>query len=44
MNGVFHGLVLAGRKQGDESKVNSGQQIMTVLLLAMLYLIWKPGA
>lgn len=45
MNGVFHGLVLAGQKAGDESKVNSGQQIMTVLLLAMLYLmIWKPGA
>jgi hypothetical protein len=45
MNGVFHGLVLAGQKQGDASKVNSGQQIMTVLLLAMLYLmIWKPGA
>ncbi len=44
MNGVFHGLVLAGQKQGDESKVNSGQQIMTVLLLAMLYLmVWKPG-
>ncbi len=45
MNGVFHALVLAGQKDGDESKVNSGQQIMTVLLLAMLYLmIWKPGA
>ena len=44
MNGVFHALVLAGRKQGDESKVNAGQQIMTLLLLAMLYLmIWKPG-
>jgi hypothetical protein len=36
--------VLAGQKQDDASKVNSGQQIMTVLLLAMLYLmIWKPG-
>lgn len=44
MNGVFHALVLAGQKQGDESKVVTGQQIMTVLLLAMLYLmIWKPG-
>lgn len=44
MNGVFHALVLAGQKQGDESKVVTGQQIMTVLLLAMLYLmIWQPG-
>ncbi len=44
MNGVFHALVLAGQRQGDERKVVSGQQIMTVLLLAMLYLmIWKPG-
>lgn len=44
MNGVFHALVLAGQKQDDASKVTSGQQIMTVLLLAMLYLmIWKPG-
>jgi hypothetical protein len=44
MNGVFHALVLVGRKQGDDAKVNGGQQIMTVLLLAMLYLmIWKPG-
>ncbi|HEX6570229.1 MAG TPA: hypothetical protein VF015_13735 [Acidimicrobiales bacterium] len=45
MNGVFHALVLAGQRQGDEGKVTSGHQIMTVLLLAMLYLmIWKPGA
>jgi hypothetical protein len=44
MNGVFHALVLAGQKQGDERKVVTGQQIMTLLLLAMLYLmIWKPG-
>jgi hypothetical protein len=44
MNGVFHALVLAGQRQGDERKVVTGQQIMTVLLLAMLYLmIWKPG-
>jgi hypothetical protein len=44
MNGVFHGLVLAGQKQNDEKKVNNGQAIMTVLLLVMLYLmIWKPG-
>lgn len=44
MNGVFHALVLAGQKQDDAAKVNTGHQIMTVLLLAMLYLmIWKPG-
>jgi hypothetical protein len=44
MNGVFHALVLAGQKQGDESKVVNGQAIMTVLLLVMLYLmIWRPG-
>ncbi|HEX5944872.1 MAG TPA: hypothetical protein VFY82_01280 [Acidimicrobiales bacterium] len=45
MNGVFHALVLAGQKQNDASKVVTGQQIMTLLLLAMLYLmIFKPGA
>ena len=44
MNGVFHALVLAGQKQGDESKVVSGQQILTLLFVAMLYvMIWKPG-
>lgn len=44
MNGVFHALVLGGRRQDDESKVNSGHAIMTVLLLAMLYvMVWKPG-
>ncbi len=44
MNGVFHALVLAGQRQGDESKVVTGQQIMTLLLVAMLYvMIWKPG-
>lgn len=44
MNGVFHGLVLAGQKQNDEKKVTNGQAIMTVLLIVMLYLmIWKPG-
>jgi hypothetical protein len=45
MNGVFHALVLAGRRQNDESKVNNGQAIMTVLLLVMLWImIWKPGS
>jgi hypothetical protein len=44
MNGVFHGMVLAGQRQGDGGKVTSGEAIMTVLLLVMLYLmIWKPG-
>jgi hypothetical protein len=44
MNGVFHALVLAGQRQGDEGKVFNGEAIMTVLLLIMLYLmIWKPG-
>jgi len=44
MNGVYHALVLAGQRQKDDSKVNNGQAIMTVLLLIMLYLmIWKPG-
>ncbi len=44
MNGVFHALVLAGQRQGDEAKVFNGQAIMTVLLLIMLYLmVWQPG-
>jgi hypothetical protein len=44
MNGVFHAMVLAGQKQNDASKVNTGHQILTLLLIAMLYLmIWKPG-
>jgi hypothetical protein len=44
MNGVFHALVLAGQRQGDERKVVTGQQIMTLLLVVMLYImIWKPG-
>jgi hypothetical protein len=45
MNGVFHALVLAGQRQDDAGKVTSGHQIMTLLLLAMLYLmVFKPGA
>ncbi|HET6953463.1 MAG TPA: hypothetical protein VFI47_24005 [Acidimicrobiales bacterium] len=44
MNGVFHGLVLAGQRQGDEARVVNGQAVMTVLLVVMVYLmIWKPG-
>ncbi len=44
MNGVFHALVLTGQKENDAAKVVTGQQIMTVLLLAMLYLmVFKPG-
>jgi arginine exporter protein ArgO len=45
MNGVFHALVLAGERQEDRAKVTTGHQIMTLLLLAMLYLmVFKPGA
>jgi hypothetical protein len=45
MNGVFHALVLAGQRQDDHAKVTTGHQIMTLLLLAMLYLmVFKPGA
>jgi hypothetical protein len=45
MNGVFHALVLGGQRQEDPSKVATGHQIMTLLLLAMLYLmVFKPGA
>jgi hypothetical protein len=45
MNGVFHALVLAGQRQDDAGKVTSGHRIMTLLLLAMLYLmVFKPGA
>lgn len=44
MNGVFHAFVLVGQKENDAAKVVTGQQIMTVLLLAMLYLmVFKPG-
>jgi hypothetical protein len=44
MNGVFHALVLAGQRQGDEGKVNTGNLVLTVLLLIMVYLmVWKPG-
>jgi uncharacterized membrane protein len=50
MNGVLHGLVLPGEKAagaGDESavkKVELGGQILTVMLIVMLYLmVFKPG-
>ena len=44
MNGVFHAMVLAGQRRGDESRVFNGQATMTVLLLIMVYLmVWKPG-
>jgi uncharacterized membrane protein len=50
MNGVLHGLVLPGEKAagaGDESavkKVELGGQIVTVMLIVMLYLmVFKPG-
>lgn len=44
MNGVFHAVVLPGRRIGSLSQVDGGHAIMTVLLVVMLYLmIWKPG-
>jgi hypothetical protein len=44
MNGVFHAIVIPGRRIGSITQVDSGQAIMTVLLVIMLYLmIWKPG-
>ena len=45
MNGVFHALVLAGQRNDDAAKVTTGHQIMTVLLVAMLYLmVFQPGS
>jgi hypothetical protein len=44
MNGVFHAIVLPGRRIGSIKQVDTGQSIMTILLVIMLYLmIWKPG-
>ena len=44
MNGVYHGIVIPGRRIGSSSSVDGGQAIMTVLLIVQLYLmIWKPG-
>jgi hypothetical protein len=44
MNGVFHAIVLPGRRVSSMTKVDNGQAIMTILLVIMLYLmIWKPG-
>jgi hypothetical protein len=44
MNGVFHAIVLPGRRIGSITQVDTGQGIMTILLVIMLYLmIWKPG-
>jgi hypothetical protein len=44
MNGVYHAIVLPGRRVGSVTQVDGGQAIMTVLLVVMLYLmIWKPG-
>ncbi len=45
MNGVFHAMVLAGQRQGDERRAVNGQAVMTVLLIIMVYLmIWQPGS
>ena len=44
MNGVLHAMVLMGQRNDDAARVQTGQQILTVLFLVMLYLmIWKPG-
>jgi hypothetical protein len=44
MNGVFHAIVLPGRRVSSMTRVDNGQAIMTILLVIMLYLmIWKPG-
>jgi hypothetical protein len=44
MNGVYHAIVLPGRRVGSITEVDGGQAIMTILLVVMLYLmIWKPG-
>jgi hypothetical protein len=44
MNGVYHAVVLTGRRVGSITRVDGGQAIMTILLVVMLYLmIWKPG-
>lgn len=44
MNGVFHSIVMPGRRIGSSTKVDGGQAIMTALLVVQLYLmIWKPG-
>jgi hypothetical protein len=50
MNGVLHAMIVPGERAlgtGDESaqqRLDLGGLIMTLLFLAMLYLmIWKPG-
>jgi hypothetical protein len=44
MNGVFHAIVLPGKRIGSSTSVDGGQAIMTALLVVQLYLmIWKPG-
>jgi hypothetical protein len=44
MNGVFHAIVLPGRRVSSVTQVDNGQAIMTILLVIMVYLmIWKPG-
>jgi hypothetical protein len=44
MNGVYHAIVLPGRRVSSYTQVDNGQAIITILLVIMLYLmIWKPG-
>lgn len=44
MNGVYHAVVIPGRRIGSSTKVDGGQAIMTIMLIIQVYLmIWKPG-
>lgn len=44
MNAILHAMVLAGQRQGHTTRVERGEQILTVLFILMLYLmVWKPG-
>jgi hypothetical protein len=45
MNGVFHAIVIPAQRDADDDKFTNGQAILTVLFVAMLYLmVFKPGA
>lgn len=44
MNGVLHAIVVPARRDRDQEKFTNGQVILTVLFIAMLYLmVFKPG-
>ena len=45
MNGVLHGMVLAGLRRARAASVERGEQLLALLFAVMLYLmVWKPGA